>query len=249
MTTTNRRGGALLAVMWLSAALAAVAFSVASTVRSETERTSTAVDDLRTYYLATGAIERSILRMQWGNTWFTPGQPMIDYQFPLGDVHVDIIPEAAKLNINQATPAMLFQLLLALTRDEGRAQEVTQSIVDWRTPAGGQGTGALDGYYMELHPSFLPRHASFEEIEELLAVKGMTPDLFYGSYVRDASASPPQLVARGGLRDCVSIFGAVGTYDVNGATPATLQAAGAPPDAIQAILSQRPFRTAAQYQA
>src|ERR1035438_195821 len=53
---SNRRGSALLAVLWLTAALSAIAFSVATTVRSETERTSTAIDSVRAYYLATGAI-------------------------------------------------------------------------------------------------------------------------------------------------------------------------------------------------
>src|ERR1700683_539910 len=52
----RRRGSALLAVLWLTAALSAIAFSVASMVRAETERTSTAVDSLRAYYLATGSI-------------------------------------------------------------------------------------------------------------------------------------------------------------------------------------------------
>src|SRR5436190_14268979 len=79
MTTENRcrmsdfgcrlkpaRGSALLAVLWLSLALSAIAFSLATTVQGETERTSTAVDGLRAYYLATGAIERAILYMQWG---------------------------------------------------------------------------------------------------------------------------------------------------------------------------------------
>src|SRR6266536_5438759 len=61
-----RRGSALLAVLWLSLALSAIAFSLASTVQGETERTSTAVDGLRSYYLATGAIERAILYMEWG---------------------------------------------------------------------------------------------------------------------------------------------------------------------------------------
>src|SRR5271155_1824303 len=38
--TQRRRGSALLAVLWLTAALSAIAFSVASMVRAETERTS-----------------------------------------------------------------------------------------------------------------------------------------------------------------------------------------------------------------
>src|SRR4051794_22444351 len=70
------RGSALLAVLWLSLALSAIAFSLASTVQGETERTSTAVDGLRSYYLATGAIERAILYMQWGKrTAPTPDSP------------------------------------------------------------------------------------------------------------------------------------------------------------------------------
>jgi type II secretory pathway component PulK len=54
----GQTGGALLAVLWLSAVLSAIAFSVANTVRAEIERTSTLTESVRTYYLATGAIER-----------------------------------------------------------------------------------------------------------------------------------------------------------------------------------------------
>ena len=241
----SRRGGALLAVMWLSAALAAIAFSIAGTVKGETERTSTLVDDVRSYYLATGAIERTILRMQWGGQWYRPNQPTFDYEFPTGSVHVDIIPEAAKMNINQAPADQLFGLIAAITHDPEKAQELTQSIVDWRSRAG----GGLDGYYLNLNPSFLPRHASLEEIEELLTVRGMTPEIFYGTYVRDTSVTPSQLIARGGLKDSVSVYGSVGAYDVNFASPALMESLGAPPEMIAAIVASRPFRTPAEYSA
>jgi len=69
---SRRRGSALLAVLWLSAALSAIAFTVANTVRAETERTSTAVDSLRAYYLASGAIDRAILYIQWGPGYRNP---------------------------------------------------------------------------------------------------------------------------------------------------------------------------------
>src|SRR5256885_11992400 len=66
---TNRRvqcrGGALLAVLWLSAALSAIAFSLANTVRGEDERTSTAGVGLRSYYLAQAGIDRGILYGGW----------------------------------------------------------------------------------------------------------------------------------------------------------------------------------------
>ena len=43
-TGAGRRGGALLMVLWLSAALSAIAFSVALTVRSELGRATTTTE-------------------------------------------------------------------------------------------------------------------------------------------------------------------------------------------------------------
>src|SRR5436190_4925322 len=103
-TPTDNRGSALLAVLWLSLALSAIAFSVASTVRGETERVSTAVDGVRSYYLATGAIERAILYVQWGkqraanddNLYYFPSRPVLRMSFPTGEAEVEVIPETAK---------------------------------------------------------------------------------------------------------------------------------------------------------
>jgi general secretion pathway protein K len=245
--TNSRRGSALLAVLWMSAALAAIAFSLATTVRGETDRTATTVDDLRTYYLATGAIDRAILDMQ--GTWegFQPGQPRFNFEFPTGSAIVDIIPESAKLGINEIQPPLLLRLLMALGLEEDRAHETTAAILDWRTPLLPTGGSAFDAFYATQIPSFRARHASFEEIEELLSVKGVTPDLFYGTYVRDTTVDPPRLVARGGLRDCVSIYGGAGTVDVNGAAPAVMLALGVPQDAVNAIVQMRPFLKAQNF--
>src|SRR5258708_5209931 len=59
-------GYALLMVLWFPAALSAIAFTVANTVRAETDRTSTSIDSVSAYYLATGAIDRALLYIQWG---------------------------------------------------------------------------------------------------------------------------------------------------------------------------------------
>jgi general secretion pathway protein K len=243
---TSKRGSALLMVMWMSAALAAIAFSLATSVRGETDHTSTTVDDLRTYYIATGAIQRAIMDIQQGGVapdveGYHLGDPRLTYHFPTGDATVEIIPETAKLNINTVPPAKLMVLLTALGLDEERAQEITAAIIDWRTQLGPTASGAFDGFYQSQTPSFRARHASFEEIEELLSVKGVTPDIYYGTYVRDTSVNPPQLVARGGLKDCVSVYGSYGALDVNGAAPAAMAAAGVPPDMVNAIVSRRPF--------
>jgi general secretion pathway protein K len=245
----RERGSALVAVLWISAALAAIAFSLATTVRGETDRTATSVDDLRSYYLATGGIERAILDMHEFREGFTAGQPRFSFTFPTGEVVVDVIPESAKLGINEVQPPMLLRLLTALGLDEDRARETAAAILDWRNPIQATAGSPFDAFYEAQSPSFRARHASFEEIEELLSVKGVSADLFYGTYVRDTSVDPPQLVPRGGLRDCVSIYGGVGQVDVNAATPAVMMAVGVPPDAVQAIVQRRPFLKAQDYAA
>jgi general secretion pathway protein K len=235
----------LLSVLWLSAALSAIAFSLAITVRGEIDRSSTAVDTLRAYYLAQGGVERAALELLWSQSQ-TEGRLIpkysteVLYHFASGDVRVELLPEASKLNVNRETPEVLDRLLMALGVDPGRAAEIVMAIADWRSLS--PGGGLLDGYYSGRTPSFLPPHASFQEIEELLQVKGVTPDIYYGTYAPGAPQSlggPAPLVRRPGLADCLSVYGARGGVDVNTANPAVLAAVGVPAGAIEAIVQRR----------
>jgi len=242
--TSHNRGSALLAVLWVSAALAAIAFSLSVTVRGETDRTSTALDGLRAYYLASGSIHRATYELLWSVQ--NPGKRLlpahatgVDYVFPSGNVHVDIITEAAKLDINAAAPEELYRLGVAIGLDSEKAREIALAIVDWRSAPGS--AGGLDGYYQSLTPSFSARHASFEEIEELLLVKGVTPDIFYGTYVPAEGAGPAgaRLIPRTGLADCLSVYGPRDQIDANTAPAPVLQAIGVPPDVARAIVERR----------
>jgi len=240
-------------VLWLSAALSAIAFSVANTVRGETERTATSLDGLRGRYIAEAAVERALLYRIWGSSHRNPdgstryweqGMSRLSMQFPGGDAEVEIIPATSRLNINQASQEDLVRLLIALGVEPGPADEITTGILDWRSPS--VGLTLFDRYYLSLNPSFRARHASFEEIEEVLLVKGMTPELLYGSYIRDAEG---RLVPRGGLRDCVSVYGSNTRFDVNSAAPALLLSLGIAPPVVDEIVRRReirPFRNASE---
>ena len=99
-------------VLWISAALAAVAFSLANTVRGETDRTSTEFDEIRGYYLATGAVDRAAVELLWSVTFpeaaqDQQGSTWVDYIFPTGVAHVEFIPETAKLDVNNVPPEQL----------------------------------------------------------------------------------------------------------------------------------------------
>jgi general secretion pathway protein K len=245
--TRIRRGGALLAVLWLTAALSAIAFSLAVTVRGEIERTSTSVDGVRAQYLAQASVHRAAAYVVWSQTiraadgtspYYSVGQPAIRFSYPGGEAVAAIIPEVGKLNINFAPEEELVRLFLALGVAPPRALEIAGAVIDWRSPVPEGELTPFDHFYLSLTPSFASRHASFQEIEELLMVRGMTPEIFHGTYTRD---SQDRLVPIGGARDCLSVYGSVGPVDANTAHPAVLAAVGLTPGAIAQILERRAF--------
>src|ERR1700689_3934929 len=228
-TRTDSRGAALLAVLWLAAALSAIAFTLANTVRGEIERSSTDADGLKAYYLAEGAIDRMLVYIESGSAFVGPdGKPLLQPQvtrllllnYPTGVVRAEYIPENSKLNVNLAQPAELMNLLLALGVDPNRPKAIVAGILDWRGATPGGSFSELDQYYLSLAPSFRARHASLQEIEGLLLVRGITPDLFYGSYTRDVEG---RLIPHAGLRDCLSVFGSMRALDVNMVTPEVME--------------------------
>lgn len=239
-----------MAVLWLSAALAAISLSLATTVRGEAERSGTAVDGLRTRYLAEGALRRGILHLDWARLHpevpaFKPDGSLYRFDFPEGQAQVTVIPETAKLNINTSPPDDLFHVVLNLGVDPDRAHNIVAAILDWRAgPA--EGTSPFDAFYASLSPPFHAPHVFFNEIEELLSVQGVTPDLYYGAWQPAPEGSSQRLIAREGLRDCFSVFGATDRFDVNTAAPAVLAAVGVPPEGVAAIVQRRrvaPFHT------
>jgi general secretion pathway protein K len=234
----NRRGSALLTVLWLTAALAAVGLAVANNVRGETERAATNVDDVKSYFIARGGVERAALYYLWGRDFYLRGTPSLDFDFPGGTAHVDIIPESSRLGLNAARPEELMRLLMALGVTESSAGEIVAAIIDWRT-ADPLHQSPFDAFYLAQIPSFLPRHASFLENEELLQVKGITPDLYFGSSLDNSHA---------GLRDCVSVYSTGGQLDINTAQPASLQAIGLAPADVAAIVKTRAQRPILEFQ-
>jgi len=72
--------------------------------------------------------------------------------------------------------------------------------------------------------------------EELLLVHGVTRELYYGSLQRNAIG---ELAPRGGLKDCLSIYGSNALVDAQTANPAVLLALGIPPDGVARIMAMR----------
>ena len=238
----GRSGSALLGVVWLSLALTAIAFTLSRTVRGELDRAAIHVDAARAYFLAKGGIERARLRMtriQTGarsdpNLGFRLGQNWMRFDFPEGDVVVEIIGEGGKLNVNQASGEALARVLTSSGLDPAYSAATAVRIVTARKPTPEQlldPAGAAES-------SLSRRPASFRELEELLVLPGITSEVLFGTWGRNRAG---QWAKIGGLHRHLSVFGA-GGVDVNYASPEVLRAAGLGPGAIASLLEIRELR-------
>ncbi|MCX7602640.1 MAG: general secretion pathway protein GspK [Bryobacteraceae bacterium] len=251
MSRKRRHGGALLMVLWLSAALSAIAFSVALRVRTELERASAGREGLQAYYLACGALERALNYMRYGPgprdesgwpRWWDWRVSRLTLRFPEGIAVVEVIPESSKFNVNYASREDLERLLYALGVPPDRARLIVMGILHWR----GSELSDLDTLYLSSSPSFRAPRASLEQIEELMSVAGVTPDLFYGGYARTPEGA---LIRRAGLRDCLSVFSSGRQFDINTVHPAVMMAVGVPAPAAEMVVRLRQQRPVTDFQA
>ena len=249
MRKATQAGGALLTVLWLTAGLAAIAFALATSVRAETERAGSLAEGAKAYYLAAGSVERALQWMTWmgpqnpdgSPKYYAPGMSGFRYSYPAGEVIVELIPEGSKMNVNQASREDLVKLFVALGLAPEQSLQITAAVIDWRTGGPNQ-MGPFDQFYMSHQPSFRARHASFEEIEEILLVQGMTPEIFHGGWRRTAEG---QYMAVPGLKDVATVHSPGGQFDANNASPAIFKFLGMPDDLITAVLVRRaakPFK-------
>ena len=99
-------------------------------------------------------------------------------------------------------------------RSEEEAELIISAIVDW-IDADDKESGIEEtesSFYQNLEPAYTCRNGPLEFIEELLLIRGITSDLYYGT---EASA---------GLRDVLTVHGDDGKININTAPPAIIRA-------------------------
>lgn len=99
--------------------------------------------------------------------------------------------------------------------EDGKAREIIDSLIDWIDSGDGDGEeeyGAENSYYQSLTPPYPCKNGAVESLGELLLIKGMSPELLYGTKER-----PP-------LAALLTPLGTDGKININSADPALLQA-------------------------
>ena len=112
----------------------------------------------------------------------------IAYSLPQADkknqLRYGLEDEESKININALTPenyTILEHLIVLLGYEEGVAQTIASSVLDWRDENDdvfNNPFGAENSYYLSLAKSYPCKNQPFDSLEELLLVRGMTADIF-----------------------------------------------------------------------
>ncbi len=135
-----------------------------------------------------------------------------EYKIEIGgeEVTFSIEDERGKLDINKASEDELeafFSTLLG--KDEGRA--IAESILDWKDNDDDERpSGAEKDYYLSLLPPYEPANGKFVLLEQLLLVKGVTPELFWGplEWANGEAQNDDDSEAswEGGLQDLLTVY-------------------------------------------
>ncbi|MBI3815908.1 MAG: general secretion pathway protein GspK [Nitrospinae bacterium] len=106
-----------------------------------------------------------------------------------GNISYYISDEDSKININSAARDTIIKLLELSGVEEGELRDIiADSIEDWRDEDSlHRLNGAEDDYYMSLPVPYHCKNGSFNTVEELLMVRGMTPEILYGNLALEES--------------------------------------------------------------
>jgi general secretion pathway protein K len=213
----NQRGIALVVVLLMVGIITAVTLQLNRDTRTEIYEAANLSDRFRLLYVAESALQAGgaillsdtntfdALTELWANTEMLALQ--FDRLFATASFKVTIEDEGGKIGINHlvsggAVNVPLREMLLRLLTgihfrlERRQAEDLLDAIQDWLDPDDEvTGGGAEGAYYAGLPQPYEAKNAPLDCIEELLMVKGMTRELFYGT---------AELT---GLVRCLTVFG------------------------------------------
>lgn len=255
----NSRGVALIMVLWVIAVLSVIVMEFCFAMRTEIHITNNYKEEAQLYAMAEGGIQRAFAELIYKHDpkiqqmrknlkleeipeekkeWVPDGRA---YLLPSDQLSTEIrvMSEGGKININRVSESTLRRIVRNLGL-EGEARDiVVDSIMDWRDPDDFYRlNGAENEYYQSLKEPYHCKNGLLDSIEELLLIRGVTPDLFYGKKGQkgEEELKVPQI----GLKDLFSIYSQGEQIDINSASPLVLHPMlGIPKETSQLIIKAR----------
>jgi general secretion pathway protein K len=240
----SERGIALLMVLWIITILMVLIISLSFLTKTEANSTFFFREGMQKKFYAEAGIERAVLdiyhRQVYRNQTIVlegnevvriDGRPYIG-EIGTGRYVFRLLNESGKININKMTDTsslVLNNLLVNLGISREQADIIVDSILDWIDADNLHRLhGAEDEYYLSLPNPYKAKNGPFEAMEELLLVRGMSPDILFGNKERK------------GLICFVTIYGSTSKINLNAATSEVLTALpGLTEDVVLRIIQQR----------
>src|SRR5262249_24236049 len=242
----SETGIALVVVLLLLALLLPIVAEFAQAMRLEAVATSNYRASIAETWLAQAAYQRALAEILpdslaqeldlKGTLAFRRAQLSIvsapeglDVRVEPGRLSYRLTDESARLNLNRATRDVLDRLLLAMDVEKSTRDVIVDSILDWRDPNEEHRlNGAESDYYLALPVPYKSKNADFDSVDELVQVRGVTPELLYGR-----PGSP-------GLAEYVTVWGS-GAINVNTVSPVVLRALGFSEAEADPLTGRRPY--------
>ena len=256
---SKAKGVALVMVLWVVAILSVMVLEFCFAMRTEVNITSNYKEEFQQYAMAEGGVQRAIAELIYKHDpgvqqmrktmkleeippekkeWVLDGRPYL-LSFDQGECEIRVVSEAGKININLISESTLRKIIGNLGLDEEKRDIVVDSILDWRDADDFYRiNGAENDYYQSLKEPYYCKNGNLDSVEELLLVRGVTPDLFYGKKRIRNEGEDSQ--AQIGLKDIFSIYATGEQIDINSATPVVLRfGLGLPEEVAQKIVNAR----------
>jgi general secretion pathway protein K len=250
MKARGEKGVILIALLWILAALSVIALSFSRESAVEVAGARNTRELERSYFVARAGIaaaayqlvqKRFVARVQQVELQESPDPLDLGFlagKFGGGEYTVAIQDESGKININFATEEQLRRVIEAVGIPKNDGDILADSILDWRDVDNAHRiNGAEDDYYQSLNPPYKAKNGKIDTVEELLMVRGMTPDYFFGHPEKTPEGS---IVYRYGLARCFTSYSTTNRINVNFAPlPVLMSIPGLAPQAAELIYEKR----------
>lgn len=240
---------ALIVVLWIFIFLFVVAFEFSTAAREEAGAAHRFSEDTEGYYLAVAGFQRGLytfLNQQSGAAAQPQAQPSDlfdglwrEENLGAGVSRVRLIDEGGKININRVNEETLRRIFTHLGMDEVRRDVLVDSIMDWRDQDDlHRVNGAENEYYAALSPSYTVRNGPLDTVADLLWIRGMTRELFFGysEAVRPEGEKPRRIA----LRDIFTIDSPIDRVNLRTASAEVIHAlTGIPLERCENFVKER----------
>ncbi|RXH08736.1 type II secretory protein PulK [Bradyrhizobium guangzhouense] len=217
------RGFIVIVVLWMLAALATLALIYLSYVTNTAVTVAVNTDRLQADALMNAGLELTAYRLTAQSEAARPTSGTFNARVGAGRIAVTFRSEAARIDLNAAPKAMLIGLMTTgLGVSAADAPDYADRILAWRSSTEPGQDNPEDSYYRTLGASYLPRHAPFQNADELWLVRGI----------------PPNVIER--MLPFVTVFSNMRTVNVLDAAPQVVAALpGMTPETLQRLLRDR----------